>query len=152
MPPAANRLGPPHRTTLVPVSLISHGVDIVETARIAKMLADHPERFLERCFTAGERTYCDRNTVRRAEHYGARFAAKEAVLKALGTGWAGGIAWTDIEVTRAESGEPGIRLTGEAGRIAHSKGIRRWIVSLSHAGGATGYALASVIGLGTDSE
>jgi holo-[acyl-carrier protein] synthase len=130
--------------------VLSHGVDLVETARIARMLTDHPDRFLARCFTAAERAYCDRNTVRRAEHYAARFAAKEAVLKALGTGWAGGIAWTDIEVTRADSGAPGITLTGEAARIADSAGIARWVVSLSHAGGPSGYALASVLALGAE--
>jgi len=128
--------------------VLAHGIDLVETARIAKMLADHPERFTERCFTARERAYCDRSTVRRVEHYAARFAAKEAVLKALGTGWAGGIAWTDIEVTRAESGAPGIALAGEAARIAGALGIRAWTISISHAGGPTGYAIASVIALG----
>ena len=130
------------------MSVLSHGIDLVEIARIARMLADHPDRFVERCFTAAERAYCDRSTQRRAEHYAARFAAKEAVLKALGTGWAGGIAWTDIEVTRAETGAPGIALTGEAARIADALGIRAWVISISHAGGPVGYAMASVIALG----
>jgi len=136
--------------------VLAHGIDLVETARIARMLADHPERFAEKCFTAAERAYCDRNTARRAEHYAARFAAKEAVLKALGTGWAGGIAWTDIEVVRSETGEPSIVVTGEAARIAKARGINRWLVSLTHVGGlrldAVGYAMASVIGLGKLAE
>lgn len=132
------------------MTVLSHGIDLVEIARIARMLADHPERFAEKCFTAAERAYCDRSTRRRAEHYAARFAAKEAVLKALGTGWRDGIAWTDIEIVRADSGAPSIALSGEAARIAGSLGVARWSLSMSHAGGDGGYAVASAIAL-TDS-
>ena len=96
--------------------IIGHGVDIVETARIERMLGDHPERFLERVFTPGEQS--DSNSTRQHEHLAARFAAKEAALKALGTGWSQGIGWTDIEVVRAENGKPSLKVTGRAAEIA----------------------------------
>lgn len=124
--------------------IIGHGVDIVETARIKQMLGDHPERFLERCFTAGERAD-SKSSRRQPEHLAARFAAKEAVLKALGTGWAQGIGWTDIEVVRAESGKPVLNITGRAGEIAAELGITRWHLSMSHIAST---AIASVIAEG----
>jgi len=121
---------------------IGHGIDLVPTTRIARMLDKHGETFRLRCFTAGERDYCEANPRRRVEHYAARFAAKEAVLKALGTGWSRGITWQDVAVTRDASGQPGVALTGQAGDIAAELGIDRWLVSLSH---VDAYALASVI-------
>jgi holo-[acyl-carrier protein] synthase len=124
------------------MATIGHGIDIVETARIGEMLREHGKHFLDRCFTPAEQAYCAANTKRYIEHLAGRFAAKEAVLKAIGTGWRGGIAWTDIEVLRAESGQPSIRLHGESQRIADALGIRRWLVSISH---VTTHATASVI-------
>lgn len=123
---------------------LAHGIDLVEVARIAAMCDDHPDKFVERCFTAGERAYC-LGRKRQAEHLAARFAAKEAVLKALGTGLANGLLWTDIEVTRDAEGAPGIRLHGRAVEIAAGRGIRSWLVSLSH---TETNAIASVIGVG----
>ena len=76
------------------MNIKGHGVDIVETARIRRMLGDHPERFLKRVFTADERAYAESRPKRTDEHLAGRFASKEAVLKVLGTGWSGGIAWT----------------------------------------------------------
>lgn len=105
------------------------------------MIERHGERFLSRCFTDNERRYAE-GSRRRDEHFAARFAAKEAVLKALGTGWRSGIAWTDIEVAVEPSGQPGVRLAGEADRIAADLGAGRWRLSLSHAGG---FAMASAI-------
>jgi len=122
-----------------------HGVDLVEPERIASMIERHGERLLSRLFTDAERAYCEANAKRRMEHYAARFAAKEAVLKAIGTGWRGGIAWTDVEVTRSTSGAPGLRLCGETGRIADEIGIADWRISISH---TPKMAIASVIGLG----
>jgi holo-[acyl-carrier protein] synthase len=122
-----------------------HGIDIVETRRIEKMLRAHGRRFLDRVFADHEQQYALANRRRAAEHLAARFAAKEAVLKALGTGWRSGIAWTDVQVTRAASGKPGIKLCGKAGRIADSMNIRQWLISLSH---TRDYATASVIGMG----
>jgi holo-[acyl-carrier protein] synthase len=114
------------------MSIIGHGIDLVETERIAEMLAEHGQRFLDRCYTPGEQAYCAANIKRRVEHLAGRFAAKEAVLKALGTGWRGGIAWTDIEILRAESGQPGVVLSGECQRVAKKLGIVRWHISISH--------------------
>src|SRR5262245_23503165 len=108
--------------------IVGHGIDIVETARIKQLLEHHGQRFLDRCFTALEQAYCARNPKRHVEHLAGRFAAKEAVLKVLGTGWRGGIAWTDIEILPEPSGQPVIRLDGECQRIANEQGISRWFV------------------------
>lgn len=122
---------------------IAHGVDIIEVARVRDMLADHPQRFVERVFTEHEAA---RSTgKRRAEHLAARFAAKEAVMKALATGLTAGIAWTEIEVVSLPSGAPTVRLTGRAAAIAQQQGITAWLISLSH---IEAIAMASVIGVG----
>lgn len=120
-----------------------HGIDIVETARIERMIADHGERFLDRVFTESERADCARSPGREGERYAARFAAKEAALKALGTGWRSGIAWTDVETRLEPSGAPVLRLHGMAAQHAQEQGVVGWALSLSHAGGM---AVASVIG------
>ncbi len=122
--------------------MVRHGIDLVTVARISELLNRHGERFLDRCFTAHERAYADGQTKRRAEHLAARFAAKEAVLKALGTGLADGISWTEIEVTRDGRGAPGVKLTGRAAKIAKRLGIAEWAISLSH---TDELAMASVI-------
>lgn len=127
------------------MDMIGHGIDIVETARVAKMLEDHNERFLKRCFTDGEQAYCASNPARQAEHLAGRFAAKEAILKVLGTGWSNGIAWTDAEVVREASGKPTVRLHGRCAEVAAELGIASWHLSISHTGS---YATASAIGLG----
>ena len=121
--------------------LLGHGIDLVPVPRIEKMLADHSERFLERCFTPAEQAYAAESK-RRAEHLAARFAAKEAVLKALGTGLSSGVTWTDIEVTRGDNGAPGVHLSGAALAAARSRGITQWLVSLTH---TDDHAAASVI-------
>ncbi len=127
------------------MQIIGHGIDIVETARVAKMLEDHGERFLRRCFTEDEQAYAADNPARRAEHLAGRFAAKEAVLKVLGTGWSNGIAWTDAEVVREVSGRPTVVLHGRCSELAGELGITGWHLSLSHTGA---YATASAIGVG----
>ena len=123
---------------------VAHGVDLVWTARIAEMLRDHGQKFLDRCYTPAEQAYCAGNAKRHVEHLAARFAAKEAVLKALGTGLADGINWTDVEVLRHPSGRPEIVLHGRAAEVAARLSIRTWLVSLSH---IEKVATASVIGL-----
>lgn len=123
---------------------LTHGIDLVEVSRIAEMLDRHGHRFLERVFTEGERAYAE-TSKRRAEHLAARFAAKEATLKALGTGWRNGIAWTDVEVVSLPSGQPELRVHGRALELARELGVERWLVSLSHTGTQ---AMASVIGCG----
>src|ERR671929_2076093 len=111
--------------------IVGHGIDIVETARIRKLVEHHGEHFLDRVFTQREQAYCALNPKRYFEHLAGRFAAKEAVLKVLGTGWRGGIAWTDIEILPEPSGQPKIRLSGECLKIAKQLGISRWHVSIS---------------------
>src|SRR5918912_414878 len=100
------------------MSIIGHGIDIVETARIRQLIENHAEHFLNRVFTPREQVYCSKNPKRYHEHLSGRFAAKEAVLKVLGTGWRGGIAWTDIEILPEPSGQHKVTLTGESARIA----------------------------------
>lgn len=124
--------------------IVGHGIDIVETDRIRESVEEHGERFLDRVYTPAEQAYCSRNRKRYFEHLAGRFAAKEAVLKVLGTGWRGGIAWTDIEILPEPSGQPIVRLTGECLRIATEQGILRWHVSISH---IETHATASAIGL-----
>ncbi|MCL4209081.1 MAG: holo-ACP synthase [Phycisphaeraceae bacterium] len=125
--------------------IMGHGIDLVEITRIAHMLETHGERFLARCFTAGEQAYAEQSHRLRAERYAARFAAKEAVLKALGTGWRDGIAWTDVDVTRDPAGQPGVRLSGRSAQIARERGITGWLLSLSH---SDSHAIASALAVG----
>ncbi len=121
---------------------LSHGIDIVEVARIEELVGSSGARFLERCFTPAERAYADADSRRRFEKLAARFAAKEAAFKALGTGWAMGVGWTDIEVTRDDAGRPGLLVSGKAAEVASGLGIESWSVSLSH---TETHAVASVI-------
>src|SRR6185503_12872547 len=103
------------------------GIDLVDVARFRR-----PSRGLvARLFTAGERRYCDRQAHPEI-HYAARFAAKEAVLKALGSGWSGGIAWTDVEIVREEHGGATVRLSGVAAKLAKRLKIGHWHVSMTH--------------------
>jgi holo-[acyl-carrier protein] synthase len=125
--------------------ILGHGIDIVETSRIERMADEHGERFLTRVFTPGELAYCSAREKRKYEHLAGRFAAKEAVLKVIGTGWRHGIAWTDIEVVNHASGQPTIRLEGECARIATDRGITQWLISISH---IETHATASAIGVG----
>jgi len=109
------------------------------------MLADHGQHFLDRCFTPAEQAYCNARFRRSVEHLAGRFAAKEAILKVLGTGWSGGIAWTDIQITNQLSGQPIVELTGLCRKIAAERGIRAWHISISH---IETHAIASAIGEG----
>lgn len=124
--------------------IIGHGIDLVEVSRIAAMLDRHGERFLQRVFTSAEAAHGETSR-RRAEHLAGRFAAKEAVLKALGTGWAEGVAWTDIEVVSLPSGQPRLNVTGHAAALAQQQGVSSWLISISHTGT---HAMASVIAVG----
>jgi holo-[acyl-carrier protein] synthase len=121
--------------------IISTGIDIIEVARIREALG-RTARFLERVFTLGEREYCQSRGEASARHYAARFAAKEAMLKALGTGWSGGIAWQDVEVASHPNGAPYLILSGEALNVFHSQGGRRLHLSMSH---TVDHAIAQVI-------
>jgi holo-[acyl-carrier protein] synthase len=119
---------------------ISTGIDLIEIVRIADNIERHGERFLARVFTPEERKTC----ADRVESLAARFAAKEAVAKALGSGL-DGFALLDIEITRAPNGAPGLRLHGVASERAEQQGLTRWSVSLSH---SQSHATAIVVGYG----
>jgi holo-[acyl-carrier protein] synthase len=110
------------------------GVDVCDVGRIERALtARSGAAFRARVFTPAEQAYCEGSGRRvRYESYAARFAAKEAALKALGTGWSGGIAFTDVEVVRADDGSPTLRLHGVAAAEARTRRIVRWHLSLSH--------------------
>jgi holo-[acyl-carrier protein] synthase len=114
--------------------LKGHGIDIVPVIRIREMIEQYGPRFLDRVYTSGEQRYCELSLKRRFEHYAGRFAAKEAILKALGTGWRDGIAWTDAEVVVEPSGRPTVKLHNHALEIAEREGIRSWSLSISHTG------------------
>jgi holo-[acyl-carrier protein] synthase len=118
------------------------GIDVCEVDRIEKaMAAAHGARFLERVFTVGEIAYAD-GKANRAERYAARFAAKEAGMKALGTGWRSGLGWQDLEVVNLASGRPTLRLHGRAAEIAERMGVSKISLSLTH---TTRQAMALVI-------
>ncbi len=121
--------------------ILGLGTDLVAIGRVEELLARHGDRFLHRVFTAGERADCLRRA-RPAVHLAARLAAKEAAMKAIGTGWSLGVRWLDIEVRSSGGARPTIRLDGGARTRAEAQGIREALVSLSHDGG---YALAVVM-------
>ena len=131
------------------------GTEITEVARIAKMTAEHGDLFLRRVFTEGEIRHCQSRKLAN-EHFAGRWAAKEAVLKALGTAWSRGVGWTDIEVREA-SGALTIKLSGAAREIADQRGARNLMISISHCRHyAVAYALATgsppIPGPGSDSS
>jgi holo-[acyl-carrier protein] synthase len=107
------------------------GIDVVQNDRIRDSIERFGERFLKRIYTEGEMEYC-KNCVHPEIHYAARFAAKEAAFKAIGTGWAAGVKWKDVEVVRLKSGQPELHLHGEALTHATSAGAKRFFVSLTH--------------------
>jgi holo-[acyl-carrier protein] synthase len=121
--------------------IVGTGVDIVETRRIEEAFGRYGGRFAKRLFTPAEIAYCEKFK-NRAERFAARFAAKEAAFKALGTGWRNGVRWLDVEVTHQPSGKPEIRLTGRAHELAGQMRVARTSISLSH---SDRYAVAQVI-------
>lgn len=121
--------------------ILGIGVDIVGIDRVRGVLGRHGHRFTERVLTAEEQAYCSRHADP-APSLASRFAAKEAALKALGTGLAAGINWRDVEVVRAPSGAPGLRLHRRAGEIAAQLGVQRQHLTLTH---DAGVAVAVVV-------
>src|SRR5206468_8824255 len=107
------------------------GIDVVQNERIRQSIQRFGDRFLNRIYTEGEIEYC-KKTAQPEIHYAARFAAKEAAFKALGTGWAAGVKWKDVEIVRLSSGKPELHLHGEALARATSAGATRFHVSLTH--------------------
>ena len=111
--------------------IVGTGIDISEVPRIKLSIERFGDRFLNRIYTIGESRYCD-SKANRVERYAARFAAKEAAMKALGTGWSRGVRWRDCEVTRLPGGRPTISFHGRAGEIAAQLGVKNAALSLSH--------------------
>lgn len=130
------------------MSIVGHGIDIIECDRVAAVYERHGERFLDRLLTPAEQAYV---TGRRTmiQHLAGRFAAKEAILKVLGTGWRGSIAWRDMEILNDASGGPHVTLTGECARVARQRRIGRILVSITH---TSAYAAASAIGIASKAE
>lgn len=121
--------------------ILSIGIDIVEVYRIRAVLARTP-RFCERVFTPQERAFCEGKGAAAPQSYAGRFAAKEAFLKALKTGWRGKITWQDIEVVSDDQGVPELNITGEAKKILKTRGANRVHLSISH---TAKHAIAEVI-------
>lgn len=111
--------------------ILGLGTDLVEVARIGKSISAYGDKFTHRVFTAVEREYAG-SKANSTERYAARFAAKEAALKAMGTGLRNGLSWTQIEVSNDEAGKPSLQLTGKAQTVASNLGVRRIWLSLSH--------------------
>ncbi len=121
--------------------ILSIGIDIIEVHRIREVLLRTP-RFAERVFTIAERAYCESRGVVAAQHYAARFAAKEATLKALQTGWSGGIAWQDAEIASRDSGAPYLVFHGQVKELFKKSGASAAHLSLSH---TSEHAIAQVV-------
>jgi holo-[acyl-carrier protein] synthase len=121
--------------------IVGTGVDIAETSRIEAVFERHGDRFSRRLYTPEEIAYCEKFK-NKAERYAARFAAKEAAFKALGTGWRNGVRWLDVEVTHLASGKPELVLTGRALEVARGLGVTRSSISISH---SDRYVVAQVI-------
>lgn len=131
------------------MKIIAHGIDLVDFPRIEDMVERHGKRFLNRVFTSAEQAYAEANK-NKMEKLAGRFAAKEAILKLMGTGWRGKIAWTDIEVINDPVGAPKVTLSGEVEKIADKLGIQHISVSITH---TANFAIASAVAMaGSDEE
>jgi holo-[acyl-carrier protein] synthase len=111
--------------------IVGLGIDIAEVGRVKAAIERYGETFLRRVYTAKEREYCERFK-NKYERYAGRFAAKEAVMKALGTGWGRGVRWVDVEVVREKGGRPTIMLAGEAAKVAGRLGVKHLSLSITH--------------------
>jgi holo-[acyl-carrier protein] synthase len=121
--------------------IVGLGVDIIAIDRMEAAIARRGRAILNRLFTPSEISYCERHR-NRAERFAGRFAVKEAAMKALGTGWARGVRWVDIEVVREPSGKPTLKLSGATRAIADRLGVKNIAVTITHDGNT---ALAQVI-------
>jgi holo-[acyl-carrier protein] synthase len=130
------------------MEIVAHGIDLVDCPRIGQMIQRHGERFVNRVFTATEQAYARKNK-NEVEKLAGRFAAKEAVLKLVGTGWRGKIAWTDIEIINNAAGQPEVTLSGEVRKIADKLGIKHVSVSITH---TANFAIASAVALTQSNE
>ena len=126
------------------MKIIAHGIDLVDFARIENMYSSHDQRFLDRVYTANEQAYALKTPNKTIERLAGRFAAKEAVLKLIGTGLRGTICWTDIEVVNNALGEPIVHLDGEVKKIVEQKSIEQITLSITH---TADFAIASAVAL-----
>lgn len=124
------------------MNVLGIGTDIIECLRIAQMIQRHGEQFINRVYTPHEIQYCQARK-QSTQHYAGRWAAKEAILKALGTGWRRGISWRDVEIRTETSGKPYVVLRGGAREVCNELGISEVLISISHCRShATAYAVA----------
>jgi holo-[acyl-carrier protein] synthase len=124
------------------MNVVGIGTDITECLRIAQMIERHGEIFITRVYTEHEIEYCQCRK-QATQHFAGRWAAKEAVLKALGTGWRRGISWRDVEIRNDPSGKPTVALRGGARDVVEELGITEMLISISHCRShATAFALA----------
>jgi holo-[acyl-carrier protein] synthase len=130
------------------MKIVAHGIDLVDRPRIEQMVERHGQRFIDRVFTDAEQAYA-RASRNHIEKLAGRFAAKEAVLKLIGTGWRGKIAWTDIEILNNHFGQPQVTVTGEVKTIAETLGITHISISITH---TANFAIASAIALADSDE
>ena len=114
------------------MAIVSIGSDLCQISRIEDVLARRGEGFCSRIYSDSERAYCDARPRSRANHYAGRFAVKEAVMKALGTGWRSGVRWVDIETTREPGQAPRLALHGRTKERARERGITRWHITITH--------------------
>jgi holo-[acyl-carrier protein] synthase len=126
------------------MSIVGIGTDIIEVLRIGQMIERHGELFLNRVFTDEEIRYCQQRK-EYIQHYAGRWAAKEAVMKTLGTGWTRGVGWRDIEVCSQKSGQPLLAIRGGARDIADELGITEILITISH---CRAYATATAVAVG----
>ena len=130
------------------MNIVGHGIDLVDIAEMRRWIEDLRDPLIPRCFVQAELDEVG-NGVNRIERLAGRFAAKEAVLKAIGTGFGAGVAFTDVMIHRAPGAAPEVRLSGGAAQAAKALGVLAWQISISHAGGI---AMASVLALGAEAQ
>ena len=130
------------------MEIVAHGIDLVDCPRIEDMIEQHGERFINRIFTAAEQAYAEANK-NKIEKLAGRFAAKEAILKLMGTGWRDKVAWTDIEVVNNVVGQPEVTISGEVEKLAEKLGIKHISVSITH---TANFAIASAVALAQSNE
>ena len=127
------------------MNIIGLGMDLIECERIRHIWQEHGDRLTDRLLTEAELAYCQRYAADVVQRVAGRFAAKEAILKVLGTGWRGKIAWRDMEILNDSAGKPLVTLSGECKTIAESLGISSILITITH---TKNYGAATAIGIG----
>lgn len=130
------------------MKIIAHGIDLVDFPRLESMIKRHGDRFMNRIFTVREQSDAE-DVKNKFEKLAGRFAAKEAVLKLIGTGWRGKIAWTEIEIVNNAMGQPIVEISGEVKRIADSLGVEQITLSITH---TADFAIAAAVALATNKD